>query len=299
MQASDKHSGGVTGVKKFGPDRSVSPPMTPVPPGSCDSHCHIFGPPDLFPFAEDRTFTPPAAGYDDFKRMHDILGLDRAVIVQSSCHGEDHRVVVDAIQKGEGRYRGVALLRSADEKKVAYLDEHGFCGVRFHFARHLGKEMTEQEMTNISALVQEHGWHVAIHAMDNRLLAIRDRIKKVQNKVVIDHMARVDASEGAGGQVFVALRGLLDTGRVWVKISGIDRISREAPPFADGVKLARLLLKQYPERVVWGSDWPHPNVEGYVPNDTDMLNLLNEKLLDESTRRQVLVDTPARLFGFQ
>ena len=286
-------------VKKFGPDRSVSPPSMPVPKGSCDSHCHIFGPPDVFPFAQDRTFTPPVADYPEFRRMHDILGLERAVIVQSSCYGEDHGVVIDAIQKGGGKYRGVALLRSADAKKVAYLDRCGFCGVRFHFAKHLGHELPERTLLDIAALAHDHGWHVAIHAMGDRLLAIRGVIDKMANKVVVDHIARVDAAEGAGGKVFTELRRLLDTGRVWVKISGIDRISREPPPFEDGVKLACLLVDQYPGRVVWGSDWPHPNIEGYVPNDTDMLNLLNERILNDANRRRILVDTPTELFGFR
>jgi len=169
--------------------------------------------------------------------------------------------------------------------------------VRFHFMPHLGAHPSLDDLHVIMRLVAPHGWHIAIHMAGHDLVTYFDFIAGIAAPVVIDHMGRVDVSEGVDGRGFVALRRLLDRGNVWVKLSGTDRVSRQSPPFADAVALARRLAEHAPERIVWGTDWPHPNVRA-MPNDGELIDLIPDIAVDETTRRLMLVDNPAALFGF-
>jgi 2-pyrone-4,6-dicarboxylate lactonase len=155
------------------------------------------------------------------------------------------------------------------------------------------------DLRTVMSLVAPHGWHVAIHVFGKELLESLDFIRSIEAPVVIDHMGRVDGAEGPDGKAFDALRGLLDTGKVWVKLSGADRVSKQKPPYRDAVVLARTLARHAPERVLWGTDWPHPNSHGGVPNDGALVDLIAEIAPDDSTRRRMLVDNPAAFFGFR
>jgi predicted TIM-barrel fold metal-dependent hydrolase len=183
--------------------------------------------------------------------------------------------------------------------EVARLDAAGFCGVRFHLVPHLGAMPRPDDLRAVMRLVAPHGWHVAIHVFGKELLESLDFIRSIEAPVVIDHMGRVDGAEGPDGKAFNALRGLLDTGKVWVKLSGADRVSKQKPPYRDAVVLARTLARHAPERVLWGTDWPHPNSHGGVPNDGTLVDLIAEIAPDDSTRRRMLVDNPAEFFGFR
>jgi len=281
------------------PDPNPTQPRHALPPLACDSHFHIFGPASKYPYASSRTFTPHDAPKDRLFGLHKLLGFERGVFVQASCHGPDHAPVLEALKEAQGRYRGVALLTPETPKEeVARLDAAGFCGVRFHFVPHLGNPPSYDTMRAVMRLVAPFDWHVAVHLRGVDLVEHLDFIRAIDAKVVIDHIARLDVREGTTGKAYLALRRLLDGGRAWVKLSGTDRVSREPPPFRDAVALARDIAEHAPERIVWGTDWPHHNVDKYMPNDGQLVDAIAEIAPNATTRRRMLVDNPAELFGF-
>jgi 2-pyrone-4,6-dicarboxylate lactonase len=280
------------------PDPNPKKPRLKLPPHACDSHFHVFGPHDKFPYAPDRPFTPTDAPKEDLFRLHGFLGFERGVFVQPTCHGSDHAALLDLLAAGKGRYRGVALLKpTMPQAEVDRLDDAGVRGVRLHFFPRLGAPMPRDDMRKIIEMVEPNGWHIAIHTGGNGLLELYDFIRSIDAPVVIDHIGRVDVGEGLRGQAFSVLRRLLDTGNIWVKLSGTDRIAKQKYPYADAVPFARDLAAHAPERVVWGTDWPHPN-HNAVPNDGELVDLIAEIAPDLRTRQLMLVDNPAKLFGF-
>ena len=281
------------------PDPHPKQPSLKLPPLACDSHFHVFGPHAKFPYAPDRTFTPADAPKEDLFRLHAFLGFERGVFVQSSCHGSDHAALLDLLAAGQGRYRGVALLKpSTKDAEVERLDEAGVRGVRLNFYfPHLGQPMPRKEMLDVIDKVSPYGWHIAFHVGGHGILELYEFITSIEAPIVIDHIGRIDVGEGLHGKTFSVLRRLLDRGNVWVKLSGTDRISKQAYPYADAVPFARNLAAHAPERVVWGTDWPHPN-HNAVPNDGELVDLIAEIAPDAKTRQRMLVDNPARLFGF-
>lgn len=281
------------------PDPNPIKPGLTLPPLACDSHFHIFGPADKFPYAPDRAFTPYDAPKEALLKLHKFLGFERGVFIQSACHGTDHAAVIDALADIKDRYRGVALLSPGTfPAEIARLNGCGFCGVRFHLVPHLGEMPRRDDLRTVMRLVAPYGWHVAIHVFGKELLQSFDFIRAITAPVVIDHLGRIDGGEGADGEAFQALRRLLDTGNVWVKLSGTDRVSKQGPPYRDAVALAKILADQAPERMLWGTDWPHPNHTA-VPNDGTLVDLIAEIAPGESTRQRMLVDNPAALFGFK
>ena len=282
------------------PDPNPKVPDLQLPPLSCDSHCHIFGPADVFPFSSDRTFTPPDVPKEDLQNLHRLLGIERAVIVQSAVHGTDHSALLDALKTGGDRYRGIALVNPATSPhEIAQLNNAGVCGVRLNFLPHLGGYPSSETIQFVLGLVQPFSWHIEIHVADNGIIEFFDLIRSIQLPVVIDHMARVDIREGLHGDSVLAMLRLLDTGNVWVKLSGVDRVSIQEPPFADGVQLARMLAYHAPERVLWGTDFPHPNINGYMPNDGQLVDLIEQIAPDEALRYRMLVTNPAEFFRFE
>jgi len=280
------------------PDPNPKKPRLALPPLACDSHFHVFGPHRLFPYAAGRTFTPADAPKEDLFRLHAFLGFERGVFVHSTCH-DDHAVLLDMLAAGEGRYRGVALLKpTTPEAEVERLDDAGVRGARLHFYfPHLGKPMPREDMRRVIALAAPYGWHIAIHVGGDGILEQYEFITSIDAAVVIDHIARINVAEGRNGKAFSVLRRLMDRGNVWVKLSGTDRITKEAYPYADAVPFARALAAHAPERVVWGTDWPHPNHKA-MPNDGELVDLIAEIAPDARTRQLMLVENPAKLFGF-
>ncbi|RYC30271.1 amidohydrolase [Lichenibacterium minor] len=275
-----------------------APRWTP-PAGACDAHCHIYGPFDRFPLPPDRSFTPHEAPETALRRLHDRMGFDRAVIVQSQGHGFDHRPLLDALRTGAGRYRGVALVRpDTSTGEVARFAAAGVCGVRFNFMTHLSARLKPDSMRDVMLLVRPHGWHVAIHVGGAQLVDVEPFVRGIEAPVVIDHMARPDLEEGSDGPVAATLKRLLDTGNVWVKLSGADRLSKAGAPYRDVVPLGAGLARYAPERVLWGSDWPHVNIHGPMPDDGDLVDLVAEIAPTEALRRRLLVDNPEAFFGF-
>lgn len=290
-------------------ERTIPPPhpdphspraFTP-PPDACDAHCHVFGPADKFPFSPDRKYTPPDAGLDDFQRLQDKLGLSRAVFVQASCHGTDNSAMLDALRRGQGRYAGVAMIdETFDDGDLAELHEAGVRGTRFNFVRHLGGAPDLDRFWRIVERVESLGWHIVLHFDAADLPAYGELLDRMPCPYIIDHMARVDASvaDGLDQQPFQALLDLLKDERCWVKVSGAERLTAGgAPPYDDVVPYAQAIIGAAPDRVLWGTDWPHPNVR-HMPDDGDLGDLLAEIAPDEATRNRILVTNPTRLYDF-
>jgi 2-pyrone-4,6-dicarboxylate lactonase len=269
------------------------------PTNACDAHCHIFGPGDRFPYAADRAYTPPDSGLEDFQRLQAHLGLSRAVFVQASCHGTDNAAMVDAITRGKGRYAGVAMIdESFTDAQIGALHDIGVRGTRFNFVAHLGGAPEMDEFWRIVYRVKKFGWHIVLHLDAKDLGNYADLFDQMPVPYVIDHMARVDASAGLEQEPFQQLLGLMSDERAWVKISGAERLTADGPPpYDDVAPYAQALIAAAPDRVLWGTDWPHPNVR-HMPDDGDLVDLLATFATDEALRHRILVANPERLYDF-
>jgi predicted TIM-barrel fold metal-dependent hydrolase len=282
-----------------GPDPNTKRPSFKAPPGACDAHCHVFGPAAKFPYAPDRTYTPPDAPFEKFQELQAILGLTRAVMVQATCHGTDNSATLDAIARSNGRYRGVAMVdENVSDKELDALDKGGIRGVRFSFARHLGGAPDFRKVAKIADRIRPLGWHLVLYIEAEDVVENAKTLAGFGMPVVIDHMGRVKTGQGLGQPAFRALLDLTRGEDFWVKICGPERISTKGAPFTDAIPFARALVEAAPDRVLWGTDWPHPNIEGTMPNDGDLMNLLAQAAPDEAVRNRILVDNPARLYGF-
>lgn len=282
------------------PDPNPIKPSLSLPPGACDAHCHVFGPAAVFPYAADRSYTPPDAPYSGLRGLHDFLGLQRGVIVQASCHGTDNTAMLDGLKRGEGRYRGVAIVdASITDAELAEMDRHGVRGVRFNFVAHLGGAPDLDVFDKVLDRIQALNWHVVLHLDAQDIVQYADVIDRIEVPFVIDHMGRVRAEDGLDQEPFQRLLGLMRDPRAWVKICGPERVSAGKRPFHDAEPFARALLDVAPDRVLWGTDWPHPNISKDMPNDGELVELLGRVCGDEATLRKVLVENPQRLYGFE
>jgi predicted TIM-barrel fold metal-dependent hydrolase len=283
-----------------GPDPHTKKPNFVAPPKACDAHCHVFGPAAKFPFAEGRSYTPPDSPFEAMQVLQKTLGIERAVIVQATCHGTDNAATLDAIARSDGRYRGVAIVDdSFTDDDFKRLDEGGMRGIRFSFARHIGNAPDFTMVRRITNRVAKLGWHVVIYMEAPDIVENADVLADLPLPVVIDHMGRVKTKDGVDHEAFQLLLGLLrDQNDFWVKICGAERISSGGAPYEDAVPFAQACIAAAPDRVLWGTDWPHPNIEGIMPNDGDLMNLLALHAPEEAVRNRILVDNPARLYGF-
>ena len=279
----------------FNPEPSR--PRLKLPPGACDTHFHVFGPRPRFPFAADRSYTPTCdAPKETLFKLHAHLRIERGVVVQSAAHGMDNSAAADLIAARPQAYRGVALvLPSISDSALKNLDAQGFRGARFHYMSHLGGGTPIDEVIGFAGRLAELGWHLQIH-LDSKLIeGMAAALKRSPVPVVIDHMARIDASLGLDQAPFKALLRLLEDGKFWVKVSGSERASRQASPWKDAIPFARKLVAACPARTLWGTDWPHPNLKE-VPDDGLMVDLIAEIAPEEAQRRALLVDNPQRLY---
>jgi 2-pyrone-4,6-dicarboxylate lactonase len=270
-----------------------------LPAGACDSHFHVFGPQARFPFAPDRSYTPTSdAPKETLFALHEHLGIERGVVVQSAAHGLDNSAAADLIAAQPGAYRGIALVRpDATTDELRRLGTRGFVGARFQFMKHLGSGATMEQIMTFATRLADVDWHLQIH-MENELIGqVAPALMRSPVPVVIDHMGRVDASRGIDQEPFRDLLRLLEDPKVWVKVSGSERISRDGSPWSDAVPFGRKLVEAGGDRVVWGTDWPHPNLKE-VPDDGVLVDLIAEIAPTEAARRALLVDNPRRLYRF-
>ena len=269
------------------------------PPGACDAHCHIFGPASRFPFAATASYTPPDSGIEDFELLQTRLGMSRAVFVQASCHGTDNRAMLDALVRGKGRYAGVAMIdESFSDDQLRELHDAGCRATRFNFVSHLGGAPELDVFQRIVDRVAKLGWHIVLHFDAIDLPRHVELLDAMPTSFVIDHMARVDATKGVEQEPFQHLLRLMEDERCWVKISGAERLTADgAPPYDDVAPYARALIAAAPDRILWGTDWPHPNVR-HMPDDGDLVDALALFAPNEKMRNRILVENPERLYDF-
>jgi len=280
------------------PDPKPRKPQFKAPPLACDAHCHVFGPAARFPYADDRSYTPPDAPKEALSALHRHLGLERAVIVQASCHGSDNRAMLDAIAASRGRTMGVAIVDDAEEATLAALHAGGVRGVRFNFVKHLGGMPDLDLFHAVVERIVPLGWHLVVHMDAVDIVELAPLLRALPVPFVVDHMGRVKAAGGLDQAPFKALLELARLETCWIKVCGSERVSSLGPPFTDAIPFARALVDAAPDRVLWGTDWPHPNVGRYMPNDGDLVDLLPLIAADPGKRQKLLVDNPARLYGF-
>ena len=280
------------------PDPNTRAPKFRPPPLACDAHCHIFGPAAKFPYDPKASYHPPDSPFEGLQKLHSILGFERAVIVHASCHGPDMRATLDGIARSGGKYRGTAIIdESYSDKDFQKMQDGGIRGVRFNFVQHLGGRPDMAFFHRTVARLKEMGWHLILHLDSKDLVEFRDMFMKIPVPMVIDHMGRVVAAQGLEQEPFKVLLSFLKNQNTWVKICGAERVSSKGPPFDDAVPFAQALIEAAPDRILWGTDWPHPNVK-VMPNDGDLVDLFPLMAPTPALQRQILVENPARLYGF-
>ena len=277
--------------------RTPSEPTIKLPVGATDSHVHIFGPHHAFPYAEYRGFTPVDAPKEALFSWHKKMGIDRCVIVNSLLHGYDNTVVEDAMLAAKGRYLGIALVQTdVAEAELKRLAQAGFRGVRFHFMPGQTVHETPEQIIALTKRLEPLGMHLQLQLHGQYAKALLPILKQSAVTVVMDHMGRVDASLGLEHEYFQDFCRLLEIPGFMVKVSGIDRIDPH-PPYEQGKPFARYLVSNYPDRCVWGSDWPHPN-HTHIPDDGVLVDALAAIAPKPDVLHQLLVDNPQRLYRF-
>ena len=289
------------------PDPNTRKPGFTPPANSCDTHFHVFGPPETFPFLSTHEYTPPAAPLEHYLKMAAVIGMERAVVVQPSVHGLDNSATLDAIARSQGRFRGIGRIDDKTTKdELQKLHDGGIRGVRFNL---LDRPRGNVKLDVLDRCVEraiELGWSVDLHIDMKNLLDQEKRIRAMPVPVVIDHIARVKPAEGLQQAGFQLLLDLLSLNHVWVKVSGADKIcntqvhSYFGLPFVEVIPFARAVIAAAPDRIIWGTDWPHSNnfTPGHTPNDGDLVDLLAAFAPNEQTRKKILVENPAALYGF-
>ncbi|MFQ5682693.1 MAG: amidohydrolase family protein [Candidatus Binatia bacterium] len=289
------------------PDPNPRKPKFTPPPKSCDTHAHVFGPPEKFPFALTRQYTPPAAPIEHYLNMLAAVGIDRGVVVQPSAHGFDNTATLDAIATTGGRFRGIARVNdTVTDEELQRLHEGGIRGVRFNLLNRPAGNIKLAVFDRVVERIAELGWSIDLHIDPRNLVAQEARIRALRVPVVFDHLARVVPAKGLEQVPFRLLLDLMKDDRFWVKLTGADKISSASRdsvnglPYTDVVPFARALIEAAPDRLIWGTDWPHSNIfaPGRTPNDGDLIDLLFEFAPDEQVRHRILVDNPSRLYDF-
>ncbi len=279
------------------PDPNPRAPRLRAPPGAVDTHFHIFGPEKEYPFLPVRLFTPPDATVESYLTLHRTLGLTRAVLVQPSMYGTDNRRQLDAAAKMDISTRAIVVVPlTVSDAELNDLYARGARGVRFITTQPGG--LSPDQLEHFAARLGALGWHIQLMLSPDHLIELAPRLAKLRCSIVIDHIGDVRSALGVDQPAFQALLRLLAGGQCWVKLSAGYHHSDQAPPYRETIPLIHELVEARPDRLFWGSDWPHANHPGTMPNSTDLFDLMLDWVPDESTRNRILVDNPQRFYGF-
>ena len=283
-----------------------SKPSLALPVGAVDAHCHVFGPGDVFPYAPERKYTPCDASKEQLFALRDHLGFARNVIVQATCHGKDNRALVDALLSSDGKARGVATVGvDISTEEIQALHDAGVRGVRFNFVKRLVDFMPKADLEAIAAKIAPFGWHIVIYFEAPDLPELWDFFTNLPTTVVVDHMGRPDVSKPVDGEEFnLFVKLMAEHPNIWSKLSCPERLSKTGPKALNGEKnayqdvapFARRLMQLFPERVLWGTDWPHPNLKDHMPDDGLLVEYIAHIAPTAAERQQLLVDNPMRLY---
>ncbi len=281
-------------------------PLFKLPAGAVDAHCHVFGPGDRFPFAPERKYTPCDASKDQLFALRDHLGFDKNVIVQATCHGADNSALLDALRSSNAKARGIVTVRrSVTDQELRAMHEAGVRGVRFNFVKRLVDFTPKDELREIAGRIAPLGWHVVIYFEAADLPELWDFFTALPTTVVVDHMGRPDVTKPVDGPQFeLFMKFMREHENVWSKVSCPERLSVSGPPalngerdaYRDVVPFARRLVETFPDRVLWGTDWPHPNLKHHMPDDGLMVDFIPHIAVTAELQRKLLVDNPIRLY---
>ena len=279
-----------------------SKPAFTVPAGAVDAHCHVFGPGHLFPYAPSRKYTPCDAPKEKLWELRRRLGFARSVIVQAACHGADNRAMVDALRHSDGSARGVAVVTpDTGEQELREMDAAGVRAVRFNFLKRLVDALPRDDLLRVAEKVAALGWHIVIYFEADDLPGLYDFFTSLPTIVVVDHMGRPDVNRDPDGEAFqLFLQLLRENGNFWSKVSCPERLSASGPPgYDDVVPFARRVVEAFPERVLWGTDWPHPNMKSHMPDDGKLVDFIPRIAVTPELQHKLLVDNPLRLYWGQ
>lgn len=271
-----------------------------LPAGAVDAHCHVFGPSADFPYAPERKYTPCDAGKDQLFALRDHLGFARNVVVQATCHGADNRAMVDALVHSNGKARGVATVRpDISQAELTAMHDAGVRGVRFNFVKRLVDPKPDEYFRGIIDKIAALGWHIVVYFEAADLEERWDFFTSIPTIVVVDHMGRPDVTKLVDGPGFEKFLSFMERDNIWTKVTCPERLSKMPPPeYADFVPFARHLVDRFPDRVLWGTDWPHPNLNmvGHMPDDGALVDLIPAIAPKTELQRKLLVDNPMRLY---
>ena len=282
-----------------------STPLFELPPGAVDAHCHVFGPGDEFPYAPERKYTPCDASKEQLFALRDHLGISRNVIVQATCHGADNSAMLDAVRASGGRACGIATVGpDVTEAELRRLDGAGVRGVRFNFVKRLVSTAPKSDLGIIAQKIASLGWHVVIYFEGPDLEELEGFFASLPTPLVVDHMGRPDVTRHVGGPEFSRFLSFVEHNDVWVKVSCPERLSVTGPagldgeknPYTDVVPFARRVIDEFPDQVLWGTDWPHPNLTAHMPDDGILVDYVPHVAVTTEQQHKLLVANPSRLY---
>ncbi|MDU8926746.1 amidohydrolase family protein [Alisedimentitalea sp. MJ-SS2] len=273
-------------------------PSFKLPQGAVDAHCHVFGPSPEFPFAPERKYTPCNAGKDRLFELRDFLGFERNVIVQATCHGKDNRAMVDACRAAGDLARGIASVGpDITDAEIAEMDAAGVRGVRFNFVKRLVDATPKEVFLSIAEKIKPFGWHVVVYFEVADLEELVPFLESLPTVIVVDHMGRPDVGKGVKHPDFKRFLDLMARNEnIWSKVTCPERLSLEGLPYDDVVPYARTVTEMFPDRVLWGTDWPHPNMKSHMPDDGQLVDFIPKIARTEELQRKLLIDNPMRLY---
>ena len=269
-----------------------------LPAGAVDAHCHVFGPYPEFPFAPERKYTPCNAGKDKLYALRDYLGFERNVIVQATCHGKDNRAMVDACRTAGDKARGIASVGpDITMAELQEMDEAGVRGVRFNFVKRLVDATPQQVFLDIADKIKDLGWHIVVYFEAQDLEDLVPFLEQLPTILVVDHMGRPDVTKGTDHPDFQRFIRLMEENEnIWSKVTCPERLSVEGPPYADVVPYCQAIVDRFEDRVLWGTDWPHPNMKSHMPDDGALVDYIPKIARTPEQQQKLLVDNPMRLY---
>ena len=276
-----------------------SRPEFAVPEGAVDAHCHVFGPGSVFPFAPERKYTPCDASKEQLWDLRELLGFERNVIVQATCHGTDNRALVDALVHSKGSARGVASVRrNVTDEELKALHDAGVRGIRFNFVKRLVNVLPTDTLQEITERIEPLGMHLVVYLESEDLPELMGMLASLPGTVVFDHMGRPDVRKGAASGEFDRFINLMgENENMWAKVSCPERLSASGPPgYDDVIPFARRVLETFPDRVLWGTDWPHPNMKSHMPDDGKLVDYIPRIAVTGELQRKLLVQNPMNLY---
>lgn len=277
-------------------------PTFKLPPDACDAHCHVFGPADHFPYAPERKYTPIDAPKEQLFALHRHLGFDRSVLVQASCHGTDNSAMLDMLRAGQGCYRGVAVVAAdISDKELQAMHDDGVRGIRFNFVKRLVDIKPIEHYQTLAKRIAKLGWHIVVYFESQELVDVEALLTSLRLPLVIDHMGRPNIDQGLEGADFQRVCDLLRTHpNTWVKVGCHERLTGQQPPdYKDVIPFAKHLVETFPDQVIWGTDWPHPNMKSHMPDDGALVDNIPTFAVTKELQQKLLVENPQRLYQFE